>query len=67
MVGILATSTIKMCPAGGTDPQDRGRVALTARATLLRPSGTSSKEGHVDPFDLASAFRTNQLCQEREG
>ena len=26
MGSTLATSTIKMCPFGGTDPQDRGRT-----------------------------------------
>jgi hypothetical protein len=35
----------KVCPSGGTDPQDRERAALAARAALLRPSDTSSEGG----------------------
>ena len=56
--GILATRAIKMCPAGGTDPQDRGRTGRSswcscvcgmffvwARAVHLRPLGTSASGG----------------------
>ena len=57
-----------MCPAGETDPQDRGRAGwavlagvvvfagsfiVWARAFLPRPSDTPSEGGQVFRFDLA--------------
>lgn len=55
--GLLATSSHKMCPFGGTDPKDRGRAALAAKG-CPPPSlrDTSSSGGQGACFGLVVVF-----------
>jgi len=62
---ILATSTIKMCPFGGTDPQDRGRITAVIgqihEFALWEPSKCVRWSGDQQVFIATTIYRTQNI------